>query len=455
MHSANNFLIFFLFASIILSNEREHRDYSFFMYDKLQKEEQNTKVNLLRFTEQWRVLLRKKRVDELRRDVPTLSQTFERMLAHKDSIIKCLVVELEESEEQSSRVLQSHLQHMERLLEVHQARLDSLEQEWNTEIDELIKEFNAERELIMSQYEADIAYLEDVSFAMENHYNEVDNEAKYDFQGTHDDIKKKNIEEKVALQMQLEGAAEELRQQYQDVLQSYNKATEDRKNAYETLRSRDHHSARNIAAQNRKLQKMQANGLFQIIPGSLESELAAQELRAAKEEFALQVRQMKEQLSYVRARKRNQLTILAVHSNAAAKKLQGVMKKGEKLLRMSEMCHKLETSQEKTLLLSTSSLNAEEQSLRGEDIIEAPSAQLAKVAMVSYAALERFWQRYNKALLEKLYLERKRNVLNQENGQLQLLLRQCFPGCHQSEALICAGHSMRPVSRVKDKDEPL
>lgn len=56
--------------------------------DKLQKEERNSTVNRLKLTQQWRAVLRKARVEELHRDVAVLSQTFERILDHKDSTVK-------------------------------------------------------------------------------------------------------------------------------------------------------------------------------------------------------------------------------------------------------------------------------------------------------------------------------------------------------------------------------
>lgn len=51
---------------------------------------------------------------------------------------------------------------------------------------------------------------------------------------------------------------------------------------------------------------------------------------------------------------------------------------GEKLLRLSEMCRKLETEQEKVLPFYSCSLSAEE-SLGGGGSVEEPTEELAKV----------------------------------------------------------------------------
>lgn len=59
-----------------------------FRQDKLQKEERNSVINLHKLTQQWRAVMRQARAAELRNDIAILSQTFERVLDRKDSVIK-------------------------------------------------------------------------------------------------------------------------------------------------------------------------------------------------------------------------------------------------------------------------------------------------------------------------------------------------------------------------------
>lgn len=61
---------------------------SLWIQDKLQKEERNTAVNLLKLNEGWRSILRQTRAGELRGDLAVLSQTFERQLDGLDSVVK-------------------------------------------------------------------------------------------------------------------------------------------------------------------------------------------------------------------------------------------------------------------------------------------------------------------------------------------------------------------------------
>ncbi|KAM4612703.1 dynein regulatory complex subunit 2 [Polymixia lowei] len=420
-----------------------------FLKDKLQKEEKNSVVNLYKLTQQWRAVLRQTHAAELRSDIAVLSQTFERVLDRKDSVIKCLVSDLSEAEQQSAQAWRSHLQCVDRLLALQKGRLAFLQQQWDTSLEELSSEFNSERAHILSMNQQECVYLEDVTFAMEQHYSEVDCEAWQDYQSTRDDIKNRNIEEKHALRIQLESRVEGLWRQVQEALQSYNEATEYRRIAFESLRTRDQCSAQEIDTQMKRLQKLQdclSTLRSRLSSSQREGEVAARGLRATKEDVTMQARQLKAQLSQARAAERSQLANLTVHSNAASKKLQGIITKGEKILRMAEMCRKIETEHEKVLPFYTSSLTMEEQSQEKLNALEPPSEELAK-AMLDYSDLERFWQRYSKVLLERLCLEKEKDVLTRENQQLQVLLRQYLDGISVSDEILRQRNPLLMVSQ--------
>ena len=53
---------------------------------------------------------------ELRKDIEILSQTFERVIDSKDAVLKSLVKDLDEAEEQYQTAIRSHLQNLRKLL---------------------------------------------------------------------------------------------------------------------------------------------------------------------------------------------------------------------------------------------------------------------------------------------------------------------------------------------------
>ena len=66
-----------------------------------------------------------------------------------------------------------------------------------------------------------------------------------------------DLEDKHALRIHLESVVEDLWNQFTVALKNYQEATEERKKAFEDLKSRDEKSAREIDMQMRKLQRIQ------------------------------------------------------------------------------------------------------------------------------------------------------------------------------------------------------
>ena len=83
--------------------------------DKLAKEEKATHFNMNKLNHQWRNIMRESKAKELKKDIEILSQTFERVVDRKESVIKSLVKDLLESEEQYFMALRSHLQNIDEL----------------------------------------------------------------------------------------------------------------------------------------------------------------------------------------------------------------------------------------------------------------------------------------------------------------------------------------------------
>ncbi|RXM92284.1 Zinc finger protein Eos [Acipenser ruthenus] len=81
---------------------------------------------------------------ELKKDIEVLSQTFERVVDRKDSVIKSLAWDLEEAEAQYSQALRAHLHNLDVLLQLQRGRLESLEQNYQAELEALRGEFHTE-----------------------------------------------------------------------------------------------------------------------------------------------------------------------------------------------------------------------------------------------------------------------------------------------------------------------
>ncbi|NXW67409.1 DRC2 protein, partial [Hirundo rustica] len=99
----------------------------------------------------------------------------------------------------------------------------------------------------------------------------------------------------------------------------------------------------------------------------------------------------------------------------------------QRILRLAEMCRRLETEEEKVLPFYPSSLAECEQQNARRVLEQSPSEPLA-LALQDYVGLERFWQRFNKAKLEEKALEQVRAALANRNQNLREQLQRYLAG---------------------------
>ncbi|KAF6339011.1 coiled-coil domain containing 65 [Rhinolophus ferrumequinum] len=450
-----------LFQQKMLAEEemikKKERLLSQFLKDKLAKEEHNSALNLNKINTQWRTVLREVKTRALRKDIEILSQTFERVVDCKDSVIKSLAKDLSEAEEQYAQALRSHLHSVDQLLALQRCRLNLLEESYNMELETLTKEFETERKTIIDQHEKEIRYLQDVFMAMEQNYIDSEYEGKLEFQSMWDDLKNKNLEEKHFLRLQLENVVEDLWRRFQDALKNYTDATEDRKVAFETLRVKDEKSAKEIEVQMKKIQRLQDS--ISIVKGKImvhsrESEEQNQYVRDDKELILVQLRKLKAQRTQVREISQENLVKLTLESNAAIKALRKIVDKGEKILKLAEICRKFETEEEKVLPFYAPTLTPEEQEeieeIQPEDLTE----ELAKV-IADYKGMENFWKRYNKVKLEQLSLQHRHAQLLEINGKLREMLKQYLDGISVSDEVLSQLNPLFIVNHRSNLTQPL
>jgi chromosome segregation ATPase len=149
---------------------------------------------------------------------------------------------------------------------------------------------------------------------LEVQFTDTENDAKHDFQSLKEDIRNKNLEEKHALRIQLEGTIEELWRQFQTAWTNYNNATEERKQQFESLKNKDFQSARTIEQQMKKLQKLQDTITFlksKMTNTSKEFEEKTRTLKEEKETIQKQFQFLKKRMNQYRDVERKKLVELA------------------------------------------------------------------------------------------------------------------------------------------------
>ncbi|XP_048221198.1 dynein regulatory complex subunit 2 [Perognathus longimembris pacificus] len=451
-----------LFQQKLLAEEelakKKERLLSQFLKDKLAKEEHNSALNLNKINTHWRTVLREVKTKELHKDIEILSQTFERVVDCKDSVIKSLAKDLSEAEEQYAHALRSHLHNIDQLLALQRQRLNLLEENYNMELEALTKEFETERKTIIDQHDKEIHYLQDVFMAMEQNYIDAEYESKLEFQSMRDDLKNKNLEEKHFLRLQLENIVEDLWRRFQEALKNYTDATEDRKIAFEALKVKDEKSSKEIEEQMKKIQKLQeaiSISRGKIAVHTRESEEKNQVVRNDKELILMQLRKLKAQRTQARELSQENLVKLALESNATLKALKSVVDKGEKILKLGEICRKFESEEEKILPFYASSLTPRDmEDMEFQFLEELPQEEeLAKV-IEDYAGMENFWKRYNKVKLELLSLQHRRDQLLDISEKLRDMLKQYLDGITVSDEVLSQINPLFIVNNRSNLPQP-
>lgn len=161
--------------------------------EKLLKEEKNTKNNLNKINYQWRSIMRDAKAKDLLKDIEIMSQTFERIIDRKDSVIKALVKDLQESEEQYYMAMRSNFQNIDNLVDIHTEELNTAKNKFQ-ELLELIKlEFDKEREFIHERHEHEMEELISIIYGMEKTFLDQETEANIDFLSSRDELINKVI----------------------------------------------------------------------------------------------------------------------------------------------------------------------------------------------------------------------------------------------------------------------
>ncbi|XP_022346038.2 dynein regulatory complex subunit 2-like [Crassostrea virginica] len=409
-----------------------------FLKDKLAKEERATKFNINKLNHQWRNIMRENKSKELKKDLEILSQTFERIVDRKDATIKSLAKDLQEADEQYSMALRAHLQNVDSLIDQQKLRINSLQHEYEEELEVVREEFDTERSIMVDQHNIEMNDIADILFAMEQNFQDRENEAKSEFQSMTDEIRNKHMEEKHGLHHTLQDKLEFYWKEFSNALKMYQENNQDRKLAFEELKEKDDISAQEIDQQMRKLTRISeqiAQLKSKMASNAKECEERNRQLKEEREKMLAHFQHLKSQMNKLRDGERDKLTKLTLESNSAIKELKRNIEKLQSIMKLGEICRKFETEEEKVLPFYASSLTKEEQNDVNAAVLEAPNEALVGV-MHEYSTLENFWKRFNKVTLDKLALEKEKQGLMVENQQLRTLLKQYLDGISVNDEIL-------------------
>lgn len=397
-----------------------------FLKDKLEKEEKYSRLNNRKLIEKWRTIMRQTKSAELKREIQILSQTFERIMDRKDAVVQQYAKDLEESEEQNRVATRAHQRNLQKLIELQNASVNDLQDRFSAQLEEERAKFKKDWEAFEKKKSNNINDFDTVMCAMEQTNINMTNDIRQEFQSLRDELKNRTQDDTHALRISLEAAVENLWKQFQTAQKHYNESTHERRKEFEKLQLKDQKSSFEIEQQMKKLAKIQENinSLRQrMAANTKEYEEKHSGLKQNKETLLVHFRNLKQEMNKKRETDRQILTKLTLESNKALKRCQMVESKASHILKLGEMCRKLETEEEKVLPFGVVPPTPRTE----EEEIELKKSDLSNVVS-DYEQLDGFWRRYNKVQLDKLALDAEKRSLENENMTLRNVLRQYLDG---------------------------
>ncbi|XP_031600654.2 dynein regulatory complex subunit 2 [Oreochromis aureus] len=376
-----------------------------FLKDKLQKEQRNTAVNLLKLHDGWRAILRQTRDAELRHDIIVLQQTFERTLDDLDSIIQKLVGDVQETERQEAHMQRCHLHHMEALWALQAARLQGLQQQWERALEDVSASVSSQRQLMFEQSQQQEFQLQELMLRAELHNTDAMNDIRMLLEDTLA-MYTCSLEEQVAALEGREEVSDATQASLEHLQKSIVKVTQLEKLLADNQKkiSEDLKTTKKLEDGVRRLRE-------KMISSKAENSSMEEDLTAAINELNCRSHALRDHLTQSHMAARKRLTELTVQGDAAAKNLQAIVTKGERVLRAVDICHRLET-QHDTLLTSSSRRTDEcRQDMPAKDICR-------------FLELQQLRQSRSSAVMQHEALRKHSEELRRENEQLQLLLHQ-------------------------------
>ena len=120
-----------------------------------EEEMQHSRINRMKLLNDWRVIMRIAKIDEIRKYLTLYMQIFERDLDDKDAILQMLDRDISEAEDHYNIALTNHFIHIRQLVALQDSRVKGLFKEFEGDVRDLENEFNDEFSELKKQFESE------------------------------------------------------------------------------------------------------------------------------------------------------------------------------------------------------------------------------------------------------------------------------------------------------------
>ena len=419
--------------------------------NKYDAEIENSRVNRMKLLNDWRVIMRIAKVDEIRKYLTLYMQIFERDLDDKDAILQMLDRDIMEAEDHYNIALTNHFIHIRQLVSLQDSRIKGLFKEFEMDVSELETEFNSEFEEIKRQFEQEQNDILRMLNNITESYNMKIEKLESDFREIKNTQIQRIKEVYSHLQEAIKKAGTDVHNKFSNEMNDIKQKSDDKNRTdtegIETLNKEE----KIVAAKKRKLEK-QTEELKQlkmkIKQNSEDWDQKNSALQHEKEKVMNSYRILKSKLIEFRNMQREKLKKLVKNSWDCETKLKGFIKLAEKILKLAEISRRLELGKEKILpYYENSEIQKDSEEVK-EEIKLGDIKGVDPNLYEEIKSLENFWKRYNKVKLDVIAIKKQKSAIEQQNELLKNYLQQYYDGFHVNNVVMTNENPLLRIDRV-------
>lgn len=436
------------------------------------KERQLSKIHRQEVESQWRVVLRREKLDGLKRDVERLAERHSKEVQQKDRTIQLLDEGFNHAEDQFRTSVGAHFRSIDQLVDLHDDRLLQLEQDFQARLEHLQREYEQERHFIIDHHKTDKKKIIDDVAAIEDEETRVASKDQNDKQQVIEEIKNRTLEDINGLRFILDTKIEDLEEQFELAHGEYLQKNAVRTSDCDLLTSKDSEMQGEIDQMQQKIEQLQCS-IRRVKSAARQKAMQRKEandhLFKKKTKFMGKYQNTKGRLNQFRDAQQKRLAELTKCANTCKTNLQNKCELAERVIKLIEVGEMMENDQENNLIQLDSLIDPELKKMALTQLQRDMQLQSAGVSQRSSSAVrnsfklptqddseldlvyKKFWKKYNRALLDVLGTEKKVEQLQRKNRELNDKLKRYKDGISVNDSVI---KSSNPLLVVNGKVRP-
>jgi hypothetical protein len=391
---------------------------------------EHERLNTTAVESKWRDIMADSKLKQQKDNIDSIRAKYTKQLDRCDSIIARLMHWLDDGESQYQFSLRAYNHNLNLLSALAKARLGCEENRFDTALQTLVDEFETNRTKTLTEYFRHVAEVRDIINAIEHEYEQKNAYLTGRFRAEQDSLKMKNQELTSTLKTHLvsetnavidasKKAFEVFKQATEGKMQQFNAMYEKHKQRQKEMKQNEEAILKNAAEIAHWRRKIRSN--------ERESKESNDRLRQEKENLSLHFRELKETMAKFRRIEAGKLAEISVAYEDIHNNLTEKLRLAEKILKYAEMTREIETEREQVIPFPASIVETDPEIQRQMRQFAIQLKGESKFVEES-DLFDRFYRRYNKAMLEKLALARERVALVQHNQRLKTMLKRYMGG---------------------------